>query len=406
MPESRSRDRRRRDRGGGRRRGRSARGGLRDPDRPSSSWRLPWPRMHRSCIRPPPATSRRASCGRWATPTRPSRTPRSSWRARSTPPARSTRSSSRPAVSPWSATTASTTVWTPHQAPHRARFTLARLFGIPANRVRVVVPTVGGAFGKNDALTAEPYAVAASLLTGRPVRLLFPRTEDFVGTESRHATRTTLAMAIVTTARSLALRGRTIVDAGAYLSHSAAINAVIPAHLVASYRIEHADLEGIVVFTNTPVSGAFRGYGGPQASLPHGAPHRPRLCAARGRPDRHPAANRRRPEDPWGQGGARRPTGIDGSRGGAAPSAGSRAPRPRTPSRRRRGEGMASPSGRAGSPARASTTRREHPIAPAAFAVLSPPPRTRTGIRTTLGQICADMGGHPVTSVVGSETPI
>ena len=204
------------------------------------------------------------------------------------------------------------TVWTPHQAPHRARFTLARLFGIPANQVRVVVPTVGGAFGKNDALTAEPYAVAASLLTGRPVRLLYPRTEDFVGTESRHATRTTLAMALRDDGTIVALRGRAIVDAGAYLSHSAAIDAVILAHLVASYRIEHADLEGIVVFTHTPVSGAFRGYGGPQASLP--LEHLIDLGCARLGVDPVDARlrMRRRPGDPWGYRGE--PVDGDGHR--------------------------------------------------------------------------------------------
>ena len=77
-------------------------------------------------------------------------------------------------------------VWTPHQAPHRARSTLAHLFAIPESRLRVVTPEIGGAFGKNDALTAEPYAMALSLVTERPVRLVFDRSEDFVGTESRH----------------------------------------------------------------------------------------------------------------------------------------------------------------------------------------------------------------------------
>src|SRR5205085_1364656 len=48
------------------------------------------------------------------------------------------------------------TVWSPHQAPHRARATLARIFGLPLTSVRVVLPAVGGAFGKGDALTVEP----------------------------------------------------------------------------------------------------------------------------------------------------------------------------------------------------------------------------------------------------------
>ena len=84
------------------------------------------------------------------------------------------------------------TVWSPHQAPHRARATLARIFGLPLTSVRVVVPAVGGAFGKGDALTVEPYAAAAAIITGRPVRIVLERQEDFVATESRHPSRTTI----------------------------------------------------------------------------------------------------------------------------------------------------------------------------------------------------------------------
>ena len=87
-------------------------------------------------------------------------------------------------------------VWTSHQAPHRARTTLARVFSIPETRLRVVNPEIGGAFGKADALTAEPYALALSLVTGRPIRLVFDRTEDFVGTESRHPMVADVSMAL------------------------------------------------------------------------------------------------------------------------------------------------------------------------------------------------------------------
>ncbi len=58
---------------------------------------------------------------------------------------------------------------------------------------------------------------------------------------------------------------RALVDAGAYLSHSQAVTAVLLRQLLGPYHIPHADLEARIVFTNTPVSGAFRGYGGPQA---------------------------------------------------------------------------------------------------------------------------------------------
>jgi xanthine dehydrogenase molybdenum-binding subunit len=159
------------------------------------------------------------------------------------------------------------TVWSPSQAPHRARRTLAHLFGLDLTRVRVVNPVIGGAFGKGDALTAEPYAVALALMTGRSVKLRFSRNEDFVGTESRHPAIASLTAGFAPDGSISALRARVILDAGAYLSHSPRIAAVLANQLFSVYPIPNADIKVTVVFTNTPVSGAFRGYGGPQAAF-------------------------------------------------------------------------------------------------------------------------------------------
>jgi xanthine dehydrogenase molybdenum-binding subunit len=160
------------------------------------------------------------------------------------------------------------TVWGPLQSPHRARHTLARLFGLRLSQVRVVAPTIGGVFGKGDALTAEPYAVALALATGRPVKLRFSRAEDFVGTETRHPSVVSLTAGVAADGSIVALRARGVLDAGAYRSHSPRIAPILARQLVSPYGIPNADVVVDVVFTNTPVSGAFRGYGGPQAAFP------------------------------------------------------------------------------------------------------------------------------------------
>jgi xanthine dehydrogenase molybdenum-binding subunit len=160
------------------------------------------------------------------------------------------------------------TVWAPLQSPHRARRTLAHLFGLRLSQVRVVAPAIGGVFGKGDALTAEPYAAALALATGRPVKLRYSRTEDFVGTESRHPSAVELEAGIAADGSIVALRARGVLDAGAYRSHSPRIAPILAKQLVLPYAIPNADVAVDVVFTNTPVSGAFRGYGGPQAAFP------------------------------------------------------------------------------------------------------------------------------------------
>jgi xanthine dehydrogenase molybdenum-binding subunit len=159
------------------------------------------------------------------------------------------------------------TVWAPTQSPHRARHTLAHLFGLRLSQVRVIAPAIGGAFGKGDALTAEPYAVALALATGRPVKLRFTRTDDFVGTESRHPSIVSLRAGFAADGTISGLRAKVTLDAGAYRSHSPRIAAVLAKQLVIPYGIADAEVEVEVIFTNTPTSGAFRGYGGPQAAF-------------------------------------------------------------------------------------------------------------------------------------------
>lgn len=159
------------------------------------------------------------------------------------------------------------TIWSPTQCPHRARRTLAHLFDLPLSKVRIVNPVIGGAFGKGDALTAEHYAVAAALATGRPVKVRMSRVEDFVGTESRHPARATVVAGFAADGTMAALRAHVVLDGGAYLSHSPRIAAVVLKQLAEIYAVPNVDASVTVAFTNTPVSGAFRGYGGPQAAF-------------------------------------------------------------------------------------------------------------------------------------------
>jgi xanthine dehydrogenase molybdenum-binding subunit len=159
-------------------------------------------------------------------------------------------------------------VWSAHQSPHRARASLATIFNLPSANVRVVTPLIGGAFGKSDALTAEPFVAAAALLCKRPVRLEYSRFEDFVGTDARHSTVTHLTIGFRRDGTIAALRARSVINAGATLGHSAVIPLIMVRQLLAPYRIKHFDVVADLVFTNTPGAGAFRGYGGPQACFP------------------------------------------------------------------------------------------------------------------------------------------
>src|SRR5262249_57365811 len=68
------------------------------------------------------------------------------------------------------------TLHAPTQMPHAVRRMLADLFRVPMSKLRVTVPNIGGAFGKNIGMCAEPYTVALALAARRPVLLVYDRT--------------------------------------------------------------------------------------------------------------------------------------------------------------------------------------------------------------------------------------
>ncbi|MGD8389847.1 MAG: molybdopterin-dependent oxidoreductase, partial [Desulfobacteraceae bacterium] len=80
------------------------------------------------------------------------------------------------------------TVYTSTQLPHWSQMYLAGLMDLPMNRVRVIKPFTGGAFGGRCGLIygLEPMCCWLSRKTGRPVKMCFTRTEDFIATEARH----------------------------------------------------------------------------------------------------------------------------------------------------------------------------------------------------------------------------
>ena len=71
------------------------------------------------------------------------------------------------------------TVWTSTQKVFLVRSGLADLFDLPEDKIRVIGSKVGAGFGGKNAMRLEPYAAALALKTGKPVRLVNSRAEEF-----------------------------------------------------------------------------------------------------------------------------------------------------------------------------------------------------------------------------------
>ena len=82
------------------------------------------------------------------------------------------------------------TLWSATQIPHYVHRALASVLGIPAPRIRVIQPNLGGAFGgKSDPFSLEFCACKLAMKTRRPVKFLYTREEEFYAHRGRHPMR-------------------------------------------------------------------------------------------------------------------------------------------------------------------------------------------------------------------------
>ena len=77
------------------------------------------------------------------------------------------------------------TVWTSTQTPFAARSGVAETLGIPESNVRIIVPLLGGGFGSKCDFHYEAHVAALARATGRPVKLVFSREEEFIAPDHR-----------------------------------------------------------------------------------------------------------------------------------------------------------------------------------------------------------------------------
>ena len=154
------------------------------------------------------------------------------------------------------------TIWSSTQTAFMVRGALAEVLGVPLNKVRVIVDHMGGGFGaKQDLFQHEFLSALLARETARPVRMEFTRKETFLGGRSRHPGKIWLKQGFTKDGRITARQARIVFNSGAYGSHGPGVTNVGTAAMTSLYRCENVHLEGRCIYTNTPIAGAFRGYG-------------------------------------------------------------------------------------------------------------------------------------------------
>ncbi|MGC9513728.1 MAG: xanthine dehydrogenase family protein molybdopterin-binding subunit [Fidelibacterota bacterium] len=153
------------------------------------------------------------------------------------------------------------------QCPFYVEDALTEALGRPANKIRVVQTTTGGAFGGKEefpSLTACHTAIAA-LATHHPVILIYDRDEDIICSTKRHPSIIRYKVGLDDNNRVTVLDIDLLYDAGAYCGLSPVVlqRGIFSATNV--YNFHHLKVHGRNFRTHTVPSGAFRGFGAPQS---------------------------------------------------------------------------------------------------------------------------------------------
>ncbi|SCK52248.1 CO or xanthine dehydrogenase, Mo-binding subunit [Variovorax sp. HW608] len=156
-------------------------------------------------------------------------------------------------------------VWTSTQSITQARLRLAAALERPISSIRVIQATTGGGFGGK--MVEDANNLIAGLLavkTGKPVRVVNNRLEDFLACCSSVPERITLKLGMDQGGIIVAKEVRIVAECGAYSGLSAEVMHVSAMRSDNMHRNPNVRSHATLVYTNNPPHGAFRGFGGTQ----------------------------------------------------------------------------------------------------------------------------------------------
>jgi aldehyde oxidoreductase len=153
------------------------------------------------------------------------------------------------------------------QSPYMDRNDIAKVLGIAPEKVRIIPTAVGGGFGSKLDLSVQPFIALAAWKLNRPVRMVYSRTESIVSTTKRHPARMKLRAGAMNHGKLIALDFAADFNTGAYSSWGPTVAGRVPVHASGPYYIPNYRALTRAVHTNIVPSGAFRGFGVPQAAI-------------------------------------------------------------------------------------------------------------------------------------------
>ena len=144
---------------------------------------------------------------------------------------------------------------------------IAAVLDVDAPRITVELVSNGGAFGGKEDMSNQAHAALAAWVTGRPVKCTLSREESLLMHPTRHPIRRAYRAGCDDEGRLTGLRIRMIGDSGPYASVGMKVLERAAGHASGPYVVPSIDVKATAVRTNSPICGAFRGFGANQAQF-------------------------------------------------------------------------------------------------------------------------------------------
>jgi CO/xanthine dehydrogenase Mo-binding subunit len=158
------------------------------------------------------------------------------------------------------------------QWTHEDRAQVAHALGLADDRVRIIYPAIGGAFGGREDMSLQIVLGLAALRLhergiDRPVRIIWSREESILGHHKRHPAHIRCKWGATSEGKITAVEAEVVLDAGAYAYTSTKVLGNANLMVSGPYEIANAHIDSYAVYTNNVPGGAFRGFGGPQGTF-------------------------------------------------------------------------------------------------------------------------------------------
>jgi CO/xanthine dehydrogenase Mo-binding subunit len=150
------------------------------------------------------------------------------------------------------------------QWTHEDQEQIAHALNLPLNQVRVIYPAIGGAFGGREDMSVQIILALAAYKLNRPVKIIWSREESIIGHHKRHPMWLKSKWGATRDGKIVAAHVEIVADAGPYMYTSPKVLGNAAFGATGPYEIPNVKVDAYAVTTNNIVTGAFRGFGGPQ----------------------------------------------------------------------------------------------------------------------------------------------